>query len=275
MFKIGEFSKLTQVSIRMLRYYDEVGLLKPEQVDPFTGYRLYSVEQIPVLNKIVFLRDVGFNISEIAVVMSKWNDAFVTEQLEQKSREIEQNIQEEQQRLAKIKLAKADINRDKIQIHYNVSIKDIPSYQVVSIRRVIPDYYGEGQLWKELSAFAEERQLVISNNTFSIYHDTEYKETEVDVEVCAQTTSVGESEGDFAFRMTEPVPYMASTMVYGEFTNIAKAYLAFANWLSEHNQYEMAGGSRQIVHRGPWNEENPEKYLTEIQVALKKRDMSS
>lgn len=47
MFKIGEFSKLTQVSIRMLRYYDENNLLKPAKTDPFTGYRLYSVEQIP------------------------------------------------------------------------------------------------------------------------------------------------------------------------------------------------------------------------------------
>ena len=52
MFRIGEFSKLMQVSVRMLRYYDEVGLLKPAQSDPWTGYRMYSVEQIPVLNRI-------------------------------------------------------------------------------------------------------------------------------------------------------------------------------------------------------------------------------
>jgi len=54
MFRIGEFSKLTQVSIRMLRYYDETGLLKPAQIDKFTGYRLYSVDQIPTLHRIVF-----------------------------------------------------------------------------------------------------------------------------------------------------------------------------------------------------------------------------
>ena len=54
MFRIGEFSKLTQVSIRMLRYYDEVGLLTPAEVDKWTGHRLYSVEQIPRLNKILY-----------------------------------------------------------------------------------------------------------------------------------------------------------------------------------------------------------------------------
>ena len=62
MFRIGEFSKLTQVSIRMLRYYDEVGILKPAEVDKWTGHRLYSVEQIPHLNKILYLRDSGLNL---------------------------------------------------------------------------------------------------------------------------------------------------------------------------------------------------------------------
>lgn len=57
MFRIGEISKLTQVSIRMLRYYDEMELLKPAETDKWTGHRLYSVEQIPYLNKIVYLRD--------------------------------------------------------------------------------------------------------------------------------------------------------------------------------------------------------------------------
>ena len=70
MFRIGEFSKLTQVSIRMLRYYDEVGLLKPAKVDEWTGHRLYSVEQMPRLNKILYLRASGFNVSEIALAIS-------------------------------------------------------------------------------------------------------------------------------------------------------------------------------------------------------------
>ena len=65
MFRIGEFSKLMQVSVRMLRYYDEVGLLNPAQSDPWTGYRMYSVEQIPVLNRILYLRDCGFTVAEM------------------------------------------------------------------------------------------------------------------------------------------------------------------------------------------------------------------
>ncbi|EQF13284.1 merR regulatory family protein [Clostridioides difficile CD133] len=64
MFKIGEVSKLTQISIRMLRYYDELGILKPAKTDKYTGHRLYSVEQISILQRIVLLRDSKFSVAE-------------------------------------------------------------------------------------------------------------------------------------------------------------------------------------------------------------------
>ena len=82
MFKIGEFSKLTQVSIRMLRYYDEIGLLKPAEVDKFTGYRMYSSEQIPVLQKIILLRDTKFKIAEIKDIILSSEPTYVADALE-------------------------------------------------------------------------------------------------------------------------------------------------------------------------------------------------
>ena len=252
----------------MLRYYDETGLLKPAEIDRFTNYRLYSTEQIPVLNKIIFLRDLGFNVSEIAIALGNWNDEYITEQLEIKRQEIESAIRAEQDKLSKIELAKKDISHEKMAINYNVSIKSIPGYQVISLRRIVSDYYAEGHLWKEISDFANKHNIPISNDTFTIYHDCDYREKDVDIEVCAPTTKMGVNADGFVYRHTEPVPIMACTMVYGSFENIAGAFLAFADWLQEHNQYKMDGQSRQIVHRGEWNEENPDKYLTEIQIPL-------
>lgn len=268
MFRIGEFSKLTQVTIRMLRYYDEVGLLKPEQIDPWTSYRMYSVEQIPILNKIVYLRDSGFNVAEIAIALDNGNDSFVVEQLDKKHSEIEQAIQFEKEKLKKIELAKRELQNSRNEMHYNVLIKSIPEYQVLSLRRIIPTYYAEGDLWKELSYFAAQNQVAVSNTTFSIYHDKEYKEQNVDVELCVPVKKIGKNIGEFIYRITEPVPIMACTMVYGDFSNIAGAYLAFAEWLQKNSQYQMIGEDRQIVHRGPWNESNPKKYLVEIQIPL-------
>lgn len=268
MFRIGEFSKITQVTIRMLRYYDEVGLLKPAQIDPGTGYRMYSVEQIPILNRIIYLRDSGFNVSEIAITLEKKDDDSLLKQLDKKYLEIEKTIQAERKKLRKIEIAKKEIVNGKSEMHYNISIKSIPSYEVLSLRRTIPDYYAEGELWQELSAYAVQHQIEISSNTFSVYHDVEYKETNVDVELCAPVKKKGKSTGEIIYRNTEPIPIMACTMVYGTFNNIAGAYLAFAEWLQKNSQYRMSGLTRQIVHRGPWNESNPEKYLIELQIPL-------
>jgi DNA-binding transcriptional MerR regulator len=254
----------------MLRYYDETGLLKPAEIDKFTNYRLYSAKQISALNRIIFLRDLGFNVSEIAVALKHWDNGFITDLLESKRLEIENTVKTEQDKLSKIELAKKDIRQEKITIHYNVVIKSIPGYQVFSLRRIVPDYYAEGQLWKEMSAFAAANDIPISGNTFTIYHDADYREKDVDLEICAPVARMGKDTGGFAYRNTEPVPIMACTMVYGPFENLAGAYLSLAGWLQEHSQYKMTGQSRQIVHRGPWNEESPDKYLTEIQIPLEK-----
>ena len=267
MFRIGEFSKLTQVSVRMLRYYDEAGLLKPAEVDRWTGHRLYSVEQIPRLDRIRYLRDSGFQVSEIALALEMDDHALLVS-LDKKCLEIEQAIQKEQERLLKIAVAKEEIQGSKSELHYHISMKSIPACQVLSLRRTVPTYYLEGDLWKELSAFAEKEEIEISSDTFTIYHDTEYREQDVDMEICAPVKKAGENREPFCFRMTEAVPAMASTMVYGEFSNINEAYLAFAKWLQKNSNYQMSAPVRQIVHRGPWNENAPAKYLTELQIPV-------
>lgn len=181
MFRIGEFSKLTQVSIRMLRYYDEAGILTPAEVDKWTGHRLYSVEQIPRLNKILYLRDSGLNVSEIALALTLDEQSLLA-QLDKKRIEIENAIQAEREKLRKIELAKSEIQGGKGEPRYNISVKSIPAYQVLSLRKVVPNYYSEGDLWEELSTFTGAQKIGIASNTFSIYHDTEFRETDVDIE---------------------------------------------------------------------------------------------
>lgn len=270
MFKIGEFSKLTQVSIRMLRYYDEIGLLKPKSIDNITNYRFYSSDQIKDLNKIIFLRDLGFKTSEISYILNNWNENLFIEKLNTKKNQIIDTIEYEKEKLSKIELAKKDIYREKLDINYNISIKSVPSYKVLSLRRVVDNYYCEGDLWKEMSVFIDENNISTSNNTFAIYHDEDYREENVDIELCVLVDKLGKSKDDFVYRNTEPVPLMAYTMVYGDFKNISSSFSNFATWLEKHNIYKMGRHSRQIVHKGPWNEENPENYLTEIQIPIYK-----
>lgn len=277
MFKIGEFSRLTQVSIRMLRYYDEKALLKPAHIDSFTNYRYYTVEQIPLLYKIVFLRNTGYSINEMHAALQNWNSDYMKEHLVNKKAEIQENIEKEKEKLRQLEHALTDINKGKTGIRYNFSVKSIPSYFVLSLRKVIPDYFHEGLLWEELGAFMAEHNLPDSEKdnpaalSFAIYHDLDYKDKNVDVEICIPIGEkyafpIGEHKG-ISFHRTDPVEKAACTLVYGPYENIGDAYLSFAQWLAEHTSYNMTY-SRQICHRGPWNENDPEKYLTEMQIYL-------
>lgn len=268
MFRIGEFSRLTQVTVRMLRYYDETGLLRPEEIDPRTGYRLYSARQIPRLNRIIYLRDSGFNVAEIAAALGARDSGLLDQALGQKALEIEAGIRAGQEKLRRIEAARRDLAGGGSGRHFDIAVKPVPGCLALCLRRRIPDYYGEGLLWRELSAFAGQKRIAVTGEPFSIYHDPDYRESQVDAELCAPVKRAFADEGGFVCRMVEPVPAMASTMVCGDFSNIAGAYQAFARWLQDDGSCRMAGLTRQIVHRGPWNEAEPENYLTELQIPL-------
>ncbi|MDH6402510.1 DNA-binding transcriptional MerR regulator/predicted transcriptional regulator YdeE [Enterococcus sp. PF1-24] len=274
MFKIGEFSKITQVSIRMLRYYDETGLLKPARIDEVNNYRFYDNEQISRLNRILFLRHFGFQVAEIKDFLDHWDDHFVLEHLQKREKIIEKELVQQQERLAKIKLAQKDIENQQINLHANVQIKSVPEYQVLTLRKILADHYCESELWFELGPVVKKHHISTTGETMAIFHDTDFREEEVDVEVCAVVESLAEEVEACKYRLLEAVDLMAYTMVTGPFSNINRSYLAFASWLSHHPQYQMAGANRQIVHRGPWNEENSENYLVEIQIPLKKKKIS-
>lgn len=125
-------------------------------------------------------------------------------------------------------------------------------------------------MWKELFEYIQSENIRVSssNDNLTIYHDNEYKEHDMDIEVCMSVKERGLNREPFMFKTLEAVPLMASTMVYGEYDNILGAYQSFAKWLTDHSQYRITGQSRQIVHRGAWNESDPDKYLTEIQILL-------
>jgi DNA-binding transcriptional MerR regulator len=79
MIKIGDFARLSQVSVVTRRYYDEMDLLKPVRVDVFTGYRFYSADQLPLLNRILALKDLGFSLEQIKLMLPCWNGSMPTD----------------------------------------------------------------------------------------------------------------------------------------------------------------------------------------------------
>lgn len=270
MFKIGEFSKITQVSIRMLRYYDEQKLLMPCKVDPSTGYRLYSASQIDDLSRIVMLRDMGFSIKEMQKLVSHWEEAGIKEELEKQIEKTKQTIQNEQQKLLQIQGYLAELNEQPTRAYPQIVIKTIPTVHVLSLRRVMPNYFCEAMLWQELGEYIREIKGMDFKTSFSIYHDLDYREQEVDIEVCVgMNGQFLESHSKLVYRQVEEVERAASFMIYGDYHQISPAYKAFAYWLEAHKEYEMAGENRQICHVSACDTDNPEDYITEMLIPLR------
>src|ERR687888_245597 len=112
MIRIGEFSKLVQVPIATLRYYDQLGLLKPVAVDRFTGYRYYSASQLPQLHRILALKGLGFSLEQIATVLA---EGVTPEQLRGMLRlrhaQISQQLAEAQRQLVEVEVWLRQIER--------------------------------------------------------------------------------------------------------------------------------------------------------------------
>lgn len=271
MFKIGEFSKLTQVSIRMLRYYDEIGLLKPAYVDLYTGYRMYSADQIPSLQKIILLRDSKFNISEIKNIILNNKEIEIINELEKKKIQINKEIEMERRRIEKIDNAIEEIKNNNFEIQYNVNFKRVDKVCILSTRDIIPTYFHEGVLWERLFKFIDKENIPMKQkvyNNIALYHDIEHKDKDVDVEVGVVVDKLGEDREGFIYRELEGVDKMAYAMVYGSYSNLSKAYKALAYYLERNNEVMAEEPSRQICHIGVDDTDNEDNYLTEIQIPL-------
>lgn len=270
MLKIGEFSKITQVSIRMLRYYDEQKLLEPSFIDQSNGYRLYSADQIDVLNRIILLRDMGFGVKEIKVLLDSWNPELVKRNLLEQLEKTKVNIQKEKNKLNQIKGLLNDLENEDRKLNIVIHMKQLPMQHVISLRRVVPDYYCESLLWKEMSAVLKNVPNIESLQSFSIYHDLDDREEEVDIEICVVTDNrmIQIEDDTIIYRQIKGVDMAACFVVYGPYSNISKAYKEFAYWLEQHREYRMAGENRQICHRSMCHTNNPDEYITELQIPL-------
>lgn len=270
MFKIGEFSKLTQVSIRMLRYYDEIGIFKPEKVNEFTGYRMYSAKQIPLLQKIILLRDAKFSIAEIKKIIDN-DEIDIVKELENKKIEIKREIELENKRIEKIEKTLSELKNNNFKIQCNLNFKKTDKFLMLSTRAKIPTYFHEGVLWDKLYDFIESENISVRQDIYSnvaVYHDIEHKEKNVDVEVGVIVSKIGKNKGDFIYREVEAVEKMAYAMVYGPYSNLAKAYEMLAYYIEKYNEKMADRPSRQICHIGAGDNVSPEEYLTEIQIPL-------
>lgn len=274
MFRIGTFSKLVQVSPRMLRHYEKCGLLTPAKIDKFQGYRYYSSGQIPFVKKIVMFRDMGFSIEEISDLIENFDDKdFVEKAVASKRTEIKDKLAIEEQRLLNLDVLCEKVESSEYCKPYPVVVKELPSQRILSLRQIIPDYSYQEQQWGKMFEFIAQNNLqtFLQGEIFCVYHCQEYVEKDPDLEVAVTVTKMGENKGDFVYRVTEPFSLTASAVFKGHYQHMAEWEGVLANWI-EANNYEIVGSEHIIGHKHPLNEKNPDNYLTEVYFPIKKCD---
>ncbi|MFR0733731.1 MAG: MerR family transcriptional regulator [Oscillospiraceae bacterium] len=272
MLKIGEFSKLSHVSVRMLRHYDEIGLLHPQRVDPITGYRLYGEEQLFTAGKINVYRGMGFGLTAIAGLLHEADPQKLRAMLERQQESLREQSEEMSQMLHRIKLAIAQLGEESTMANYDVTIKEIAPRYVASVRDILESYNYEGRLWHYMMKETADQNLTPANPclAFGIFHDAEYKERDVDVEI--QMTVEGNYHDTEHVRFkTEPAVCVASAIHYGSYETISDASAAVAAWV-EKNGYQMCGVMFNVYHVSPHETQNPDELVTEVCIPVKRRD---
>lgn len=272
MLKIGEFSKLSRISVRLLRQYDEAGLLAPVSIDAFTGYRYYSEAQLPIANRIRSLREMGFTHAAIPEVLRCYADPAALERCLLLQRAGAQAAEEEAaRRLRLLDTAIERLRKDEAKMKYDVTIKTIPQRCVASVRQIIPSYDREGDLWQIYCQETARMNIQDGDPVLctAMYYDGEFKEADVDVEIQKNVVGTYPDTEHVKFK-TVPAVEVASATFRGSYDQIGAVNEAVAAWVVD-NGYEFAGRYFNIYHVSPHETRNPDEFVTEVCYPVKRK----
>ena len=270
MFKIGDFARINKVTIKALRHYDSLGLLKPKKIDHFTGYRYYEAEQIPRLNKILSLKEIGFSLEEIAGVLKTELSAVEFEALlRQKQLEILTRIKDEQEKLERVRFLIELYKKEDVFMNYDVVIKRVEEIKVASVRDFIPSYSEQGHLWEELVGYIEKHLVKMTSPCMVIYHNEGSGEDRVDAEIIEPIAGELPESERIRVKNLPVVEEMACVVHVGPFNTLSMAYAALMKYVGE-NKYKAAGPVRELYLKGEWATEDPSEYITELQLPVQK-----
>lgn len=268
MLRIGDFSRLSRVSIRMLRYYDETGLLKPDKVDDFAGYRYYSEEQLIKAGKINALKDMGFGVNAIADILKSDNPGEIEQIFQIQKDKLLEEADAISRRIQFLDTALERLRKDEM-MKYDCIVKQMPERYVASVRKVIPKYEEEGRLWHILFSETAKLGMTPCGSAMAKFHDKEYKERDVDVEVQIEVKGHYKNMENVVF-FTEPETMVASTVFQGSYDQFPDVYASLAAWVFE-NGYEFAGPMMDVYHVSPHETQNPDEFVTEVCCPIQKR----
>ena len=266
--KIGEFSQLMQVTVKTLRHYEQKGLLLPDEVDEWTGYRYYSIDKMQKLQAIRDLQHLGFSLDEIKDLFEDNSHIPSIRQLTEKIKETEAQLKQLITR--RNRLLDWRNTRKEMKTMEKFSIQSLPEIIVASHREVLPDYAAIGSMCVEIIAPEMQRlgcKCPPPGYCFTVEHDREYKPTDVDIEYCEQVEEMGEDSAIIQFKRLPAVPTALCMKHVGPYERFYESYIEAFRYIEEHG-YKPVGQFRTCYVDGVWNQEDPEKWLSIIQIPI-------
>ncbi len=280
MLRIGDFSRLAQVSIVTLRHYDDVGLMKPAHIDRFTDYRYYTLDQLPRLNRILALKDLGFSLEQIVRLL---NDNIPVEQMKGMLRlrqgDIERQIAEEQIKLVRIATRLRQIENENNPVRYDVAVKSLDALTIASTRHMIPHLFEMGRYrcaaYDRIYNTLAEHKIKSTGTEMALYHNHEYTETNIDTEM-AVVIPVRETSklalAPIGTRQLPASPETACVVHQGATLDVTQAIIAVFEWIEANGYRCRQSETRELHHYGKENElqDSNAPVVMEIQVPVER-----
>lgn len=291
MYTIGQFSIITRLPAKTLRYYDEIGLLKPARVDEASGYRYYGPEEITQAATVNLFRDLDFSLTEVAELVGLARNGDLGD-LAERLRRQEQVVVERKARydtlLARLHTLARDVEKEAVMSAIEVSEKQIEDQMALTVRKTGP-YSELGAMIGSLFQFAGMNQLTPAGAPMWICHDKGYQPEDADLEAAVPVTGdtaqveavvrarggpVGEeavedpgNRGKVGIRSLPGGRALSATHT-GAFDTVGPVYQALMD-AAEQRGLAVAGPTREIYLVGPGPSTAPREPVTEVVLPVK------
>ena len=267
MFSIGEFARHGRVSVRMLRHYDAIGLIRPACVDADTGYRLYQASQLDELNRVIALKDLGFTLQQVqAILEEKLSAAELRGMLRLRRAEIQATIDAETTRLARVEARLLTIEDGARVPADGVVVKRLAPVRVAELTGVAAGYEPEAitpviqPLYHDVWCRLASADIPAVGHAVAYYEDTPQGGILVHAAVPVAAAAPGAAPGVSIVDLPE-VDSAAAIIHHGSMDDVLPTGQALARWI-DANGYRSAGYAREVtLHWCP----DPEQWVTELQ----------
>lgn len=267
LLSIGEFSRLSQISVRMLRYYDEHGVLRPTHVDAWSGYRSYAPGLLLTARWVLRLRDLGLGVGEIATCLPLLDHpAALRDVLARQRARLADEAEAAATRVREVERLIAEMEGPVMSVE--ITERTLAPRTAAALRDTIPTYADEGRLWQRLMAGMGAAGVAPAPDGWAVaeFCDDEYVEENPLVEVRIDVAAPFEGTGEVRCREL-PEQRVAVGVLRGPYEGMTEVMEALGRWVGDHG-LEVAGPmfNRYVV--GPMENPDPAQWVTEVHVPI-------